>query len=181
MKTKLTILLASLFVLGSAAQAGASCASCGTGGDKAKKTASAIGMDVVETAAGTESLSTLTAAIGAAGLTDTLKSASNITVFAPTNAAFAALPDGTLEMLLKPENKETLVTILTYHVLPVSVPSDAIAPGSVDTLEGSPVAISVSDDTVMVNEATVIQADIDTSNGVVHVIDEVILPPDLDL
>lgn len=182
MKTKLTIALASLLALGVSAYAGGSCCP-GYGGDKdgKTKTATPIGMDVVQTAMGSDQFSTLVAAIQAAGLADALQAAENITVFAPTNDAFAALPEGTVEMLLKPENKDALVAILTYHVLPVEVPSADVSSGSVETLEGSPLEIAVTDGTVMVNNATVVQTDIEASNGVIHVIDQVILPPDVQL
>ncbi len=177
MKKKTILALASLIALGSAAYAG----TCGSCGDKAKKTATPIGMDVVQTAMGSEQFSTLVAAVQAADLVETLQSASNITVFAPSNAAFEALPDGTLEMLLKPENKDTLVSILSYHVLPVEVPSASVESGSVATLEGSPVEISVDDGTVTVDGATVTATDIEASNGVIHVIDQVILPSSVEL
>jgi len=138
-------------------------------------------MDVVETAMGSDSFTTLVAAIQAAGLVDALQDANNITVFAPTNEAFAALPDGVLEMLLLPENKDSLTKILTYHVIPVEVMAADVSPGTVNTLEGSPVTIEVTDGVVTVGGATVIQTDIEASNGVIHVIDQVILPPDLAL
>ena len=178
MKQKVTFLLLTLLAAGTATYAGSAC--CG-GGDMSKKTATPIGMDVVETAMSSDQFTTLVAAIQAADLGDTLQSAENITVFAPTNEAFEALPDGLLETLLKPENKDTLVTILTYHVLPVEVPAAAVTPGSVNTLEGSPVDITVEDGSVMVNEATVVQTDIEASNGVIHVIDQVLVPSSIQL
>ncbi|MBE9180498.1 fasciclin domain-containing protein [Oculatella sp. LEGE 06141] len=131
-------------------------------------------VDIASTAGNFE---TLTAALTAAGLTDVLAGEGPYTVFAPTDAAFAALPEGTVEELLKPENREALIQVLTYHVVPGTVTSDQLSSGDVDTVEGSPVTVTVDDDMVMVNEATVTQADIEASNGVIHVIDQVILPP----
>ena len=127
--------------------------------------------DIVDVAAGNESFSTLVAAVKAAGLVDTLKSEGPFTVFAPTDDAFAALPEGTLEDLLKPENKEKLVAILTYHVLPGKVQSTDIKPGDVATVQGESVTIAVNDGSVMVDEAKVVTADVEASNGVIHVID----------
>ena len=132
--------------------------------------------DIVDTAASAGSFGTLLAAAEAAGLVDTLKGEGPFTVFAPTDEAFAALPEGTVETLLKPENKDQLVSILTYHVVPGKVMStdlqdDMEAP----TVQGASVTIDL-DNGVMVEEATVTQADIDASNGVIHVIDKVILP-----
>jgi len=178
MKTLLTILVTSFLFAGGISYAG-SCCSCGD--SKAKKSATPIGKDVVATAMESEQFSTLVTAVQAADLVEALQTADNITVFAPTNAAFEALPDGTLEMLLKPENKATLVKILTYHVLPVSVPSASVSAGSVETLEGSPVEITVDGGVVEVGGATVTATDIDASNGVIHVIDSVILPPEVAL
>ncbi|MEM0965097.1 MAG: fasciclin domain-containing protein [Verrucomicrobiota bacterium] len=179
MKTKIALVLGSLFVAASVSYA-ASCAAC-AGGAKAAKTSTPIGMDVVETAAGAGDFGTLVAAIEAAGLTGALQSADNITVFAPNDAAFAALPDGVVETLLLPENKDTLVAILTYHVIPVEVFAANVTPGSVNTLEGSPIEIAITDGTVTVNDATVIATDVEASNGVIHVIDQVILPPSVEL
>lgn len=179
-KTTTIIALTSILALGGAAYAG--CGKCGSCGEKSgKKTVSPIGMDVVETAMGNEQFSTLVAAIQAADLVEALQTAENITVFAPTNEAFAALPDGTVEMLLEPENKETLVTILTYHVLPLEVPAASVTTGSVNTLEGSPVDIEVTDEGVTVDGANVTATDIEASNGVIHVIDQVIIPSSVEL
>lgn len=126
-----------------------------------------------------ESFKTLAAAVKAAGLEATLSGTEPLTVFAPTDEAFAALPPGTLENLLKPENKEILVKILTYHVVPGAVASQDIQTGEVKTVEGSSVSVSVEENQVMVNNAKVIQTDVQATNGVVHAIDKVILPPDL--
>lgn len=136
--------------------------------------------NVVALAAANGSFKTLTEALKAAGLTETLSGAGPFTVFAPTDAAFAALPQDALQELLKPENKEVLVKILTYHVVPGKVESSALQSGEVKTVEGGPVNVKVDSATgVMVNDAKVVQPDIQASNGVIHVIDKVILPPDL--
>ena len=132
--------------------------------------------DIVDTAVEAGSFSTLVAAVEAAGLVDTLKGDGPFTVFAPTDEAFAALPEGTVEELLKPENREQLVAILTYHVVPGKVMSTDLSDDmSAATVEGSEIMIDL-DNGVMVNEASVVTADIETSNGVIHVIDKVILP-----
>lgn len=136
--------------------------------------------DIVDTAAGDAQFSTLVAAVKAAGLVDTLKSAGPFTVFAPTNDAFAKLPAGTVESLLKPENKAKLVKVLTYHVVAGKTKSKDLAGKKLDvaTVEGSKVAVDGTHG-VKVNTATVTTADIYTSNGVIHVIDTVLLPPGL--
>ncbi len=136
--------------------------------------------DIVDTAVGAGSFTTLVAAVQAAGLESTLRAPGPFTVFAPTDAAFAALPAGTVEGLLKPENKDKLVAILTYHVLPGEVMSSAIAGKTLEpaTVEGATLkAVGGADGTVMINDAKVVTADIDASNGVIHVIDKVIMPP----
>lgn len=137
----------------------------------------AFAKDIVDTAASNEQFSTLVAAVKAAGLVDTLKGEGPFTVFAPTDAAFAKLPEGTVESLLKPENKDQLVAVLTYHVIPGKVMSGDIAGKtmSVATVEGSNVDINATSG-VMVDGATVTAADIEADNGVIHVIDTVILP-----
>ena len=136
--------------------------------------------DIVDTAASNEMFSTLVAAVKAGDLVSTLKGDGPFTVFAPTNDAFAALPDGTLEMLLKPENKATLVKILTYHVVAGKVTSKEVTGlKSASTVEGRDVAISVMGGNVKINNATVIKADVMTSNGVIHVIDKVLLPSEV--
>ncbi len=134
--------------------------------------------DIVDTAVGAGSFNTLVAAVEAAGLVETLKGEGPFTVFAPTDEAFAKLPEGTVENLLKPENKDQLVQVLTYHVVPGKTMSSDIAGKKleVETVEGQMVTIDASNGAVMVDEATVIQADVDTDNGVIHVIDTVILP-----
>jgi uncharacterized surface protein with fasciclin (FAS1) repeats len=134
---------------------------------------------VVDVASSISSFSTLVAAVKAAGLVDTLSGPGPFTVFAPTNAAFAKLPKGTVESLLKPENKAKLQQVLTYHVLAGKVPSTEIKPGAVKTVEGSTVSLKMMGKNVMVNNARVLKADVPASNGVIHVIDTVILPPNL--
>jgi uncharacterized surface protein with fasciclin (FAS1) repeats len=136
--------------------------------------------DIVDTAVGAGSFNTLVAAVQAAGLESTLRGSGPFTVFAPTDAAFAALPAGTVEDLLKPENKDKLTAILTYHVLPAEVMSSAVAGKTTDaaTVQGAPVkVVGGADGTVTVNDAKVVTADVDASNGVIHVIDKVIMPP----
>lgn len=134
---------------------------------------------ITEVAAASNSFQTLTAALEAAGLSETLSNGGPFTVFAPTDAAFAALPAGTVEALLKPENKAQLVKILQYHVVPAAAPSSSLQSGEVATVEGSPVEVTVMDGAVMVNDAKVVQADVPASNGIIHVIDKVMLPPGL--
>jgi uncharacterized surface protein with fasciclin (FAS1) repeats len=133
--------------------------------------------DIVDTAVAAGSFKTLVTAVTAAGLVDTLKGAGPFTVFAPTDAAFAKLPAGTVEALLKPENKGKLVAILTYHVVPGKVMSADIAGKKLQakTVEGSDVSIDATSG-VMVDGAKVSTADIKSSNGVIHVIDAVIMP-----
>lgn len=133
--------------------------------------------NVVDVAAASGSFKTLTAALKAAGLDQALASSGPYTIFAPTDEAFAALPKGTVEELLKPENRETLVKILTYHVVPGENTSKKLKSGQAKTLEGAPVEVKVSSSGVMVNDAKVVKADIQASNGVIHVIDKVIMPP----
>lgn len=135
--------------------------------------------DIVDTAVAAGSFKTLAAALGAAGLVQTLKGPGPYTVFAPTDAAFAKLPAGTVENLLKPENKAQLTAVLTYHVVPGKVMSSALAGKVTDakTVQGQTVKIDATHaGHVMVNGAMVSTADIDTTNGVIHVIDTVLLP-----
>jgi len=133
--------------------------------------------DIVDTAVSAGSFKTLVAAVTAADLVSTLKSKGPFTVFAPTDAAFAKLPAGTLESLLKPENKAKLVAILTYHVVPGKVMASDIAGKSlkVASVQGSKISVEAHSG-VMVDKANVVKADIEASNGVIHVIDTVILP-----
>jgi uncharacterized surface protein with fasciclin (FAS1) repeats len=135
--------------------------------------------DIVGIAAGNKDFSTLVTAVKAAGLVETLQGEGPFTVFAPTNEAFAALPAGLVDKLLLPENKDLLVKILTYHVVSGTVLAADVTAGDVPTVEGQNITIT----TVMgvkVNGATVTATDIIASNGVIHVIDAVILPPDVD-
>ena len=133
---------------------------------------------IVDVAAKNGSFNTLVAAVKAAGLVETLSGKGPFTVLAPTDAAFAKLPAGTLEMLLKPENKKQLVDILSYHVVPgVAAYSDAVVKMTeVPTVLGSPIAVKVVGGKVMLNGATVVAADVEATNGVIHVVDTVILP-----
>ncbi|MEO0782035.1 MAG: fasciclin domain-containing protein [Pseudomonadota bacterium] len=132
--------------------------------------------DIVDTAVAAGSFGTLVAAVQAAGLVDTLKGEGPFTVFAPTDEAFAALPKGTVDTLLQPENKDQLVAILTYHVLPGKVMSTDLSDGmTATTVQGSDVTIG-TEGGVTVNGANVVAADVVASNGVIHVIDAVILP-----
>ncbi|MFM9058864.1 MAG: fasciclin domain-containing protein [Planctomycetaceae bacterium] len=132
---------------------------------------------VVENAAADASFSTLVAAVKAAGLAETLSGPGPFTVFAPTNEAFAKLPKGTVEDLLKPENKEKLVGILTYHVVPGTVKAkDVVGLKEAKTVNGKAAKITVTDGTVMIDGAKVVKTDITSKNGVIHVIDAVILP-----
>ena len=133
--------------------------------------------DIVDTAVGAGSFNTLVAAVKAAGLVDTLKGKGPFTVFAPTDDAFKKLPPGTLEDLLKPENKEKLKGILTYHVVAGKVMAkDVVKMKSAKTVNGQSVTISMKDKDVMVDNAKVTKTDIVCSNGVIHVIDAVVLP-----
>lgn len=137
----------------------------------------AASKDIVDTAVAAGSFKTLAAALQAAGLVDTLKEKGPFTVFAPTDEAFAKLPGGTVEDLLKPENKAKLVAILTYHVVPGKVLAAQVTKmNSAKTVNGQSLAISANNGTVMVDNAKVVQTDILCSNGVIHVIDSVVLP-----
>lgn len=140
-------------------------------------TVAAKAADIVDTAVAAGNFNTLVAAVQAAGLVDTLKSEGPFTVFAPTDEAFAKLPAGTVEDLLKPENKDKLVAILTYHVIPGKVMAADIAGKKtmVKSVQGSELTVDAMDG-VKIDNATVVTADIETSNGVIHVIDQVVLP-----
>ena len=140
--------------------------------DSAKKSGT-----IVEVAAKAGNFNTLVAAIKAAGLVDTLSGDGPFTVFAPTDAAFKKLPSGTLDKLLKPANKGKLQSILTYHVLAGKVMAKDVEPGMVSTVEGSDAELAVSDGSVTYAGATVTTTDIKASNGVIHVIDTVVMPP----
>lgn len=148
--------------------AGAAIAAPQTAGDK---------KDIVDTAVVAGQFNTLAKALEAAGLVDTLKGPGPFTVFAPTDAAFAKLPAGTLDELLKPENKQKLVAILTYHVVPGDVmAAQVVKDKELKTVEGQPIQISVHGGKVKVDNANVVKTDIVCSNGVIHVIDSVMMP-----
>ena len=133
--------------------------------------------DIVDVAIGSTDHTTLVAAVTAAGLVETLKGAGPFTVFAPTNAAFAALPAGTVDGLLKPESKDALTKILTYHVVAGAVKAADLKDGQkVKTLQGQELTVSIKDGKVTINGANVTAADLTGSNGVVHVIDAVLMP-----
>jgi len=184
MKTKI-LTLAALASLPFAAFAGSSCgSSCGSYEKASMATYqkasynAAAQADIVDTAVAAGSFNTLVAAVQAAGLVDTLKGDGPFTVFAPTDAAFAALPAGTVESLLLPENKDQLIAILTYHVVPAKVLAKDVTAGEAPTVNGKTVTIAITDGGVTVEGANVIQTDVLASNGVIHVIDQVIIPGD---
>ncbi|MEO7156319.1 MAG: fasciclin domain-containing protein [Vicinamibacterales bacterium] len=140
-------------------------------------TAQAQGKDIVDTAVAAGQFTTLAAALKAAGLVETLKGAGPFTVFAPTDAAFAKLPKGTVEELLKPENKAKLTAILTYHVVAGKVmAADVVKMTEGKTVQGGMVKVNAMGGKVMIDNATVVKADIAASNGVIHVIDTVLMP-----
>ncbi|MDX1509589.1 MAG: fasciclin domain-containing protein [Woeseiaceae bacterium] len=148
-------------------------ATAATAGDYGK----AKEKDIVDTAVAAGQFETLAAALGAADLVGTLKGEGPFTVFAPTDEAFAKLPEGTVESLLKPENRDKLIAILTYHVVPGKVAAaDVVKIDEAKTVNGQSVAITVADSGVKVDNANVIATDIEASNGIIHVIDTVILP-----
>jgi len=135
--------------------------------------------DIVDTAVAAGSFKTLVAAIQAAGLVDTLKGPGPFTVFAPTDEAFGKLPKGTLDDLLKPENKDKLAAILTYHVISgKKMAKDVVKMKKAKTVQGSWIKIKAKSGKVMIDKATVVKTDIEASNGVIHVIDTVLLPPE---
>ncbi|NUN66599.1 fasciclin domain-containing protein [Pseudanabaena biceps] len=146
-----------------------------------KKTTTVAAGNIVQVAVSNGSFKTLVAAVKAAGLVETLSGKGPFTVFAPTDEAFAKLPKGTVETLLKPENKAVLVKVLTYHVVSGSVASKSIKSGSalVKTVEGGSVKVTKSAKGVVIDNSKVVAADVKASNGVIHVIDTVLLPPDL--
>jgi uncharacterized surface protein with fasciclin (FAS1) repeats len=175
-KTILTLIVASLAIPAAALHAG-SCGSCSSHSEKAsyEKKAKA---NIVETAVAAGSFNTLVAAVQAAGLAETLSGEGPFTVFAPTDEAFAALPKGTVESLLLPENKDKLVAILTYHVVPAKVKAKDVKAGEAPTVNGQTATIEVTNSGVTIEGANVIKTDVIASNGVIHVIDKVILPKD---
>ena len=140
--------------------------------------ARASNQDIVDTAVGAGQFKTLAAALKAADLVATLKGPGPFTVFAPTDEAFAKLPAGTVENLLKPENKAKLTAILTYHVVPGAVKAEQVTKlDQAKTVNGAMVKVTTKGGKVTINDATVVKADIPASNGIIHVIDKVILPP----
>ena len=148
-----------------------------TGGDAPKAAAPQAAGDLVDTAVAAGQFTTLAAALEAAGLVDTLKGEGPFTVFAPPDAAFAALPAGTVENLLKPENKAQLVALLTYHVVPGRVTAAQVAGmSSATTVQGGEIAIAAADGAVSVDGARVVTADVMATNGVIHVVDKVLMP-----
>ncbi len=164
MRSMKFVAMASLMALGFGVQsAQAGCGTC----DKT----------IVENASSIDGFTTLVAAVKAGGLVETLSGKGPYTVFAPTDAAFAKLPKGTLEDLLKPENKDKLVAILKYHVVPGTVMAkDVVKLTNAKTAQGSNVKVKVTDGAVMINKSKVVKADVKSSNGVIHVIDTVLLP-----
>ena len=139
--------------------------------------AQAQGKDIVDTAVGAGQFKTLAAALNAAGLVETLKGRGPFTVFAPTDEAFAKLPKGTVEELLKPENKAKLTAILTYHVVPGRVmAADVVKVKDAKTVQGGAIKVNASGGKVMVDGANVVKTDIGASNGVIHVVDTVLMP-----
>jgi len=169
--TSLTLVLAvAIFAMAIPAAAN----DCNVG---AKAVSTASSMNIVETAIGAGSFKTLVAAVQAAGLVETLSGKGPFTVFAPTDEAFAKLPKGTVEELLKPENKAKLTAILTYHVVAGKVMStDVVKVKSATTVQGQDLAVMVKDGKVMIDKAQVVAADVVAGNGVIHVIDTVLLP-----
>ena len=151
----------------------AHCGKCGTGG-KGDVTHT---HDIVDTAVEAGSFQTLVAAVKAAGLVEVLKGDGPFTVFAPTDEAFAKLPEGTVASLLLTENKDKLTAILTYHVVAGKVMAADVATGPVVTVQGGAAQLNVASNGVTINQASIVKTDIDCSNGVIHVIDQVILPP----
>ena len=149
------------------------------GGDSMAAAQPQAAADIVDTAVAAGQFTTLAAALKAADLVDTLKGDGPFTVFAPTDAAFAALPAGTVESLLRPENKDKLVAVLTYHVVPGRVTASQVAGLSrAKTVQGGDVAIVAADGAVTVDGARVVTADVMATNGVIHVVDKVLLPND---
>lgn len=135
--------------------------------------------DLVELAASNHQFSTLVAALKAADLVETLRGKGPFTVFAPTNAAFAALPPGTVDDLLKPENKKKLIQILSYHVVPGRIEANDLRNGKIQTVEGGNIAVAIGTGTVQLNNALVTKANQRTVNGVIHTIDRVLIPGDI--
>ncbi len=186
---KQIITLCALMSLPLAVGFAGSCGSCGSD-HKAEKASSKVEKasykaekasykskaDIVDTAVSAGQFNTLVAAVKAAGLVEVLKGEGPFTVFAPTDEAFAALPEGTVESLLQPENKDKLTAILTYHVVPAKVKAKDVTAGEAPTVNGQTATIEITDAGVMIEGAKVVTTDVKASNGVIHVIDKVILP-----
>jgi uncharacterized surface protein with fasciclin (FAS1) repeats len=151
----------------------------GSGGGLTLAGSSGSAHDIVDTAVEAGSFNTLVAAVKAADLVEALKGEGPFTVFAPSDEAFAKLPAGTVESLLEPENKSKLVAILTYHVVPGKILSSDVKPGRVDTLQGSQLNVSKKKGDLMVDQARIVATDVTATNGVIHVIDQVIMPEQL--
>ena len=170
-----------LAVVASLSLFAAACSSDDDSEADAGEAAEPSSMTITEVVAGNEDFSTLLTAVGAADLAETLAGEGPFTVFAPTNEAFAALPEGTLDTLLEPENQELLTDVLTYHVVPAEVMAADVESGDVETVNGATFNVAVEDGVVITdgqgNQALVTQTDIEASNGVIHVIDAVLLPP----
>jgi transforming growth factor-beta-induced protein len=189
MKNLTTVFAAALLVVSANAEAGSKCKGSAvthrasvSGHILTSAPAKADSKDIVDTAVSAGSFKTLVAAVKAAGLVDTLKGKGPFTVFAPTDEAFAKLPEGTIESLLKPENKAKLQSILTYHVVPGKVmASDVVKLTGAVSVQGQKIDIATADGKVTVDAANVVKTDIVCSNGVIHVIDSVILPADKDI
>jgi uncharacterized surface protein with fasciclin (FAS1) repeats len=177
-KTIIAIAAASVLLLSACGSDGSTADTTVAAADETEMTTE-VG-NIVAVAQGNADFSTLVAAITAAGLGDALSGAGPFTVFAPTNAAFEALPAGLLEKLLLPENKEVLTKILTYHVVPAKVMAADVAAGDVNTLEGSAFAVT-TEGGVKVNASNVTATDVPASNGVIHVIDAVLVPASVDV
>lgn len=173
MKTLKTALICTLVLSLPAAAIADSC-----GGDsQASKASRTEKADIIDTAVAAGSFETLAAALTAAGLVDALKGEGPFTVFAPTDEAFAKLPAGTVEELLKPENKEKLTRILTYHVVSGEITSNEVVNlRAAEALSGDKLSIAANDKGVLIDNAKIVQADIEASNGVIHVIDSVLIP-----
>jgi len=183
MKRKSTTRIAAGLVTGVLALT--ACGSDGNDADVATTEAESVAEQaevgtIVDVAVGAGTFDTLVAAVSAAGLAETLSGEGPFTVFAPTDEAFAALPAGLVDALLLPENEAALVAVLTYHVLGAEVPSSDVATGAVGTLQGEEIELVVDDNGVTVNGANVIAIDVEASNGVIHVIDAVLVPPSID-
>jgi len=177
-KTIIAIATASVLLLSACGSDGSTADTTVAAADETEMTTE-VG-NIVAVAQGNADFSTLVAAVTAAGLGDALSGEGPFTVFAPTNAAFEALPAGLLEKLLLPENKEVLTKILTYHVVPAKVMAADVAAGDVNTLEGSAFAVT-TEGGVKVNTAKVTATDVPASNGVIHVIDAVLVPASVDV